>query len=331
MTCAQPLVSVCIPAYNSEKYLAETVVCLLSQQDVNLEVVIVDDGSTDNTATVVLGFEDKRVKYERQPNKGAAAARNRAFELSSGDFIKFMDADDLLTAGSLHAQLSRIAGHPGCIASSRWGRFFEDNIETFAYNPEPVWKDLNGADWVVESLIDSGYNMVQPGIFLIPRKLIEDVGGWNESLNLIDDFEFMTRVIVNSKMVFFCEDATLMYRSGIQGSLSKLHSRKHMESAFLSQTLATRAILQVRDDASSRLACANASQVWAYAFYPAHLDLYTKIQADIDRLGGSNSKRFISRSLELLSRLIGWKRAKRLKIFLLSIMGRSHFKRQAVT
>ena len=325
MVTSLPLVSVCIPAYNCEKYIAETLDCLFNQTYTNVEVIVVDDGSKDNTVSVLKEIKDPRFRYIVQQNRGAAAARNRAFESSTGEYIKFMDADDLLNADNIKNQVTGISNQQDCIASSKWGRFFSDDVTTFSYTPESIWKDMPGIDWIVDSLKDHGSNMTQPGIFLIPRAIIEKVGLWNESLSLIDDFEFMTKVIVNCRQVLFCDNAVLMYRSGMQGSLSRLISRKHMESAFLAQTLGVKEILKVRNDPQSRLACANSMQLWAFIFYPVHSDLYKKIQTQIDTLGGSDIKVKGSKMFELLSGFFGWRLVKRFKLFVLSLLGKKNF------
>jgi glycosyltransferase involved in cell wall biosynthesis len=311
-----PLISVCIPCFNSEKYVGETINCLLNQTYKNLEVIVVDDGSTDGSVPILKRIADNRFKYVIQPNKGAAAARNAACQLSSGEYIKFMDADDLLNPEFIETQLLKIIERPGCIASAKWGRFFAEDASDFKLAPEKIWRDLPGIDWLVSSLVDSGTNMVQPGIFLIPRNIIEMAGPWNEELSLIDDFEFMARIIANSKYVLFCEEAVLMYRSGLGNNLSAKKTGKHMQSAFDSVRLGTQKILATRNDAQSRLACANTYQRWAYQFYPYHRDLCNKMEREIKLLGGSSINLGGGKMTHLLCGLTGWKMAKRLKMFL---------------
>ena len=311
-----PLVSVCIPAYNAEKYIGITINSLLQQTYTNIEIIVVDDGSTDNTKRILENIQDKRFKYSTGPNKGASAARNKAFLLSAGAYIKFMDADDLLNRQCIETQLMKIVEKPDCIASSKWGRFFAADISDFKLSPEKIWKDMPGIDWLVNSLIDNGSNMMQPGIFLIPRQIIESAGTWNEALSLIDDFEFMVRVITNSAAVLFCDEAVLLYRNGVAGSLSGRQSEKHMKSAFTSLSLGIEKILKIKNNPQSRLACANIYQNWAYQFYPDHQELLKKTEQQIIKLGGSTICMGGGKMYILLSRLIGWKNAKKLKMFL---------------
>ncbi|SRR5665213_3406770 len=313
MNSANPLVSICIPCYNSAAYVGETISCLLNQTFQSLEIIVVDDGSTDHTRKVLGTIKDKRVTYLLQENKGAAAARNKAFQLSSGDYIKFMDADDLVNPECLETQLSRIQDNPDCIASAKWGRFYEPDHSDFTLAKEKVWMDLPGMSWLINSLTETGANMMQPGIFLIPRKIVEKAGPWNEALSLIDDFEYMIRVISKCSTILFCEDALLMYRSGLTGSLSGKKTFKHFQSAYDSLNLGIERILQVRNDDQTRKVCANVYKRWSTIFYPEYEELYHKIEAKIDMLGGADIPLVGSKLTRLFSMTIGWKNTKKLK------------------
>lgn len=310
------MVSVCIPAYNSGQYIAATINSLLIQSYKNLEIIVVDDGSSDDTVNVLKAINDDKLRYITQTNRGASAARNAAYKHSSGDFIKFMDADDLLSPDCIDCQLQKIINHPNSIASAKWGRFQQADKSDFKLSPEKVWKDLTGIDWLVDSLMDTGANMMQPGIFLIPRAVIEKAGPWDESLSLIDDFDYMVRVITNSAWVFFCENAVLMYRSGLSHSLSGKNSPLHMASAFNSLSQGIEQILNTRNDAATRQACANTYQRWSYQFYPFHQPLYSQLEKKINNLGGSNNPIIGSRPFLALAKLVGWKRAKKIRLLI---------------
>jgi len=313
---SDPLVSICIPAYNSGKYIGETIDSLLNQSYQNLEIIVVDDGSTDGTCNVLKRIQDQRLIYVTQENKGASAARNAAFRLSSGSFIKFMDADDLLNPACIERQVAKLLGKEGSLASAKWGRFYKDDRSDFRLSPENVWKDLPGIDWLIESLLPTGANMMQPGIFLAPRDIVEKAGPWNENLSLIDDFEYMIRLISQCEEVLFCENAVLMYRSGNLQTLSGQTSPRHMVSAFNSLQLGVKRILEARNDARSRQACANTYKRWSYTFYPHHKVLYYQLEQEIEKLGGSDVPMPGSRLFRMLANYLGWKKAKRLKILL---------------
>ncbi|MEY4916996.1 MAG: hypothetical protein RL616_909 [Verrucomicrobiota bacterium] len=104
----KPLVSILIPAYNSEQWLADTLRSALAQTWANKEIIVVDDGSRDGTLALARSFESLGVKVATQNNSGASAARNHAFRLSQGEFIQWLDADDLLAPGKITSQMNAI-------------------------------------------------------------------------------------------------------------------------------------------------------------------------------------------------------------------------------
>src|SRR5690606_6649220 len=104
-------VSVLIAAYNAERWLAEAIESALGQTYPQVEVIVVDDGSTDGTLSVARSFEDRGVRVVHQANAGACAARNRALEEAQGEFVKFLDADDALASDAIAVQLSALAPH----------------------------------------------------------------------------------------------------------------------------------------------------------------------------------------------------------------------------
>ena len=99
-----PKVSILIPLYNSENYIEETIQSCLNQTYENIEIIIVDDGSTDKSLQIAKSFESGKLKVYSQPNSGACKARNLAFEKSIGDYIQYLDADDLLSENKIENQ-----------------------------------------------------------------------------------------------------------------------------------------------------------------------------------------------------------------------------------
>jgi len=102
----KPLVSILIPAYNAEQWAAETLTSALAQTWRPLEIIVVNDGSTDGTMNVLRCFEAAGVRVICQRNQGAAAARNRAFAESRGDYVQWLDADDLLAPEKIARQMA---------------------------------------------------------------------------------------------------------------------------------------------------------------------------------------------------------------------------------
>jgi glycosyltransferase involved in cell wall biosynthesis len=305
----QSLVSILIPCFNAEKYMAAAVQSALDQTWPNKETIVVDDGSTDGSAKILQQFEKHGIKVLHEQFGNASAARNRAYQESSGDFIKFFDADDLLEPRTIELQINRLNGSTTAVASAEWGRFYNDDISTFKSNPQSVWRDMNSLDWLVEAWMDAR-PMMQPGLFLIPRPIIKQSGLWDEKLSLIDDFEFFARVLCHASEVKFTPGARLYYRSGISGSLSGRKSRKAAESAFNSLMTGTAHLLSRRKDEKATRACANVLQDFIYTYYPEHPDLRQKIAKCVAELGGSDLPPSGPPRFEKLRRFVGWKMAR---------------------
>ncbi len=307
-----PSVSVCIPCRNSERHLAQALDSVLGQSYPHVETIVVDDGSTDGSAAILQQYRQRGVKVIDERCGSASKARNLALRHAEGELIKFLDADDRLSRECIAAQVGRLADRNDAIASAKWGRFYNDDLSTFRPNPEPNWKDMESTEWLVEACIDCR-GMMQAGMFLIPRGLLEKSGPWNEGLTLIDDFEFFSRVLCAAKEVLFCPEAVLYYRSGTPGTLSGQKSRAAYESMTESILLGTGHLLARRQDARARLAAANVCQHGVYDLYPQHHDLRRKLEARIEECGGSTVSPFGGRYFHALRPFIGWKLAKRLQ------------------
>lgn len=307
-----PRVSICIPCFNAQSYVSQTLDCLLAQTWANLEIVVVDDESSDRSFELLKPYRKQGVRVEQQSNSGACAARNRAFSLSSGEYVKFLDADDLLDPCHVESQMHCLRSSGAGVASSEWGRFYDDDLSTFRLNPQSVWRNLSGVDWLVEAFRDA-QPMMNPGLWLIPRSLLDRSGGWDENLSLIDDFEFFTRVLCYAEEVRFTPGARLYYRSGITGSLSSRKTRAAAESAFHSILKGTGHLLARRSDPEARLSCANIMQNFIYTFYPQYPDLRASLNTQIVELGGSNLLPAGGPWFHRARRLIGWKAARRLQ------------------
>jgi glycosyltransferase involved in cell wall biosynthesis len=313
MEKSDPLVSVCMPAYNAGKYIAEAIRSILDQTYTNWELIIVNDGSTDDTAAVLKQFTDPRISIYQQENSGQCAAANKAFDLSKGSLIKFMDADDLISAGYIAEQVKRIDDRDDVIASAAWGRFYNDDINTFKLNEDLIRQDCKPIDWLVSSMDNGKQAMMQCAIWLIPRVVLEKSGLWDERLSLVNDFEFITRVLLHANEIRFAPNAVLYYRSGISNSLSALTSKSGVDSAFISLYEGTTYMLQYENSPRVKAAVADCLQNFVYAYYPHHIDIMSKAQQRITELGGSKAKFPAGGYTKMLNRLIGWKLTQKFK------------------
>ena len=139
--------SILIPAYNAEPWIADAIRSALEQTWQKTEIIVVDDGSTDQTLSVARQFASNRVSVVAQANQGAAAARNKAFSLSQGDYIQWLDADDLLAPDKIANQLKSTSGKR-TLLSSAWGHFFYRHSKA-QFKPTPLWCDLSPVEWLI--------------------------------------------------------------------------------------------------------------------------------------------------------------------------------------
>ncbi|MBD2140407.1 glycosyltransferase family 2 protein [Anabaena sp. FACHB-1250] len=305
------LVSILIPAYNAAPYIAETLDSALAQTWQNIEIVVVDDGSTDNTLAIAKTYESKRVKVISQENKGASTARNRALKAAQGDFIQYLDADDLLAPDKIERQIKLIEqGYEEYIIAGEWGRFYTSPLEA-NFIKEKVWQDMTPVKWLVCSW--EGGGMMHPAAWLVPRNISDSAGVWNENVSLNDDGEYFCRVILASQGVKFCTGTKSYYRSGIFGNLSGSKSRKAWESAFLSAELCTNNLLSVENNDRTRYACACYWQRFVFMAYPQAQDLIQNAEKNVRSLGGCDLKPEGGIMFKVLREVLGWKIAMQLQ------------------
>lgn len=307
----KPIVSILIPCYNAERWIAETLNSALAQTWQNTEIIVVNDGSGDHSVTIAREFESRGVKVISQHNRGASAARNRALQEAQGDFIQYLDADDLLAPDKIERQVQLLTdGNCEYLAAGEWARFYKTPSEAL-FISQPLWTDMSPTDWLACAW--KGHWMMHPAAWLVPRRLAEMAGRWNDNLSLDDDGEYFSRVILASKGVKFCWGAKVYYRSGISASLSNSKSIAAYESTFHSLELRTNHLLAKEDNRITRNACATTFQRFIYEVYPEVPDLRKKAEVKVQQLGGSDLKPCGGPMFQLLSHVVGWQQAKRIQ------------------
>lgn len=277
----KPLVSVIIPARNTGAVIAETLQSVSGQSYRFLEIIVVDDGSTDSTPGVLQSFADSRMKTLRTDGLGASAARNVGMQHAQGELIQFLDSDDILSSDKIEKQveaLSRLQGD--CIASCAWARF-ESHSRHMQVEPQTVWTEPDPLRWLQQSLCGGG--MMANSSWLTPRKIINAAGPWNESLSLHDDGEFFTRVLLRSEQQIFVPGPTVGYRS-VASSLSRRRNRLAIDSAFRVCQLRHQQLLAVDRSAETRRAISTQYLQFAYEFSKVAPDLTFEALKSISEL-----------------------------------------------
>lgn len=308
----KPLVSILIPCYNAESWLAQTIESALAQTWPNKEIIVVDDGSTDGSLSIARTYEAKNVKIISQANKGASSARNRALGVAKGEFIQYLDADDLLAPDKIERQMDALKESPkGLIASSEWARFYGASHHEAVFKPESLWVDMAPVDWLLCAWKEQ--RMMHPAAWLVPRSVTQQAGAWNESLSRNDDGEYFCRVVLVSSGIKFCRGARVYYRSGNGHSLSATASPDAYFSEFLSWKLSTDLLLSVESSARTYSTCATAFQRFIYDVYPLAPELRKRAEEHVLQLGGSDLQPNGGPIFYLMSKLLGWQRTKQIQ------------------
>jgi glycosyltransferase involved in cell wall biosynthesis len=248
-----PLVSILIPAHNAAPWLAATLDSALAQTWPAREVIVVENGSTDRTLAIAQTYADRGVRVLALPAMTAAAARNRAFAECHGDFIQYLDADDLLSPDKLAAQVGALAGLPTTVAVCARGDFADgESIESARLLRDwPVVSSDAPCAWLSDLLGAHGRaEFVALHQWLTPRGLIERVGNWDESLTVNDDGEFFARVVLGSTRIVATPAPVAYYRRQRPGQSLSSRFRRRAED--------TRSMLRSIDLITAHLEAAGA-------------------------------------------------------------------------
>lgn len=310
----KPLISILIPAYNAEKWLADTLRSALAQTWDRKEVIIVDDGSKDGTLALARSFESDTVKVFTQPNQGAAATRNKAYSLCHGDYIQWLDADDLLGPDKIAKQIEALGGdmNPKILLSGEWGSFMHRPLRA-KFVESGLWSDLSKAEWLMRKMEQNVY--MQTASWLVSRELTEAAGPWDTRLLGDDDGEYFCRVLLASEGVRFARGARVYYRQAGAGSLSYIGvSNRKRDAQWISMELHIGYLRSLDDGTRARAACVRFLQNWMVAFYPERPDIFEKAGKLAQELGGGIEVPQLPWKYSWLRMLFGWSLARRIQL-----------------
>lgn len=204
-------ISVVIPSYNRKDFLKRSIDSAINQTKKPLEVIVVDDGSTDGTETMIKSDYDF-VKFIKQKNKGVSAARNIGIKVSIGEWICFLDSDDEWKKDKLEKQINAMKSNPGY-------KFFHSNEiwikNGIRINQKKKHKKYGG------DIFDKCLDMcrISPSSVMINKTVFDEVGNFNEDLVVCEDYELWLR-ICDKYRVFFIDEPLIIKYGGHQGQLS---------------------------------------------------------------------------------------------------------------
>ena len=312
----KPLVSILIPAYNSEDRIAETIHSALAQTWDPKEIIVVDDGSKDRTLKVARGFESESVVVVSQEHRGASAARNKALTLCRGDYIQWLDADDLLAPDKIAMQMeaARKCNDKRTLFSSAWGRFWY-RPERAKFAPSALWNDLSRPEFLLRKL---GQNLfMQTSTWLVSRELTEAAGPWSTELSADDDGEYFCRVLLASRGVRFVSQAKVYYRySGTSGLAFIGNSRAKQDSLWRSMKLHMDYLRGLEDGERVRQACLTYLHNNLVYFYPERPELVEEIRQKAAECRGQVGLPHLCWKFSWLRPLFGWAVARRAQLLL---------------
>lgn len=308
----QPLVSILVPAFNAQEYIAETLRSALAQTWEPKEIIVVDDGSRDETLAVARQFESESVRVLTQKNQGAATARNTALSQSRGDYIQWLDADDLLSANKIRSQIEYVISRGANrhqLLSCPWGHFIH-RWHRAKFIASPLWCDLSPVEWLLRKMEHEVF--MQTSTWLVSRELTEAAGPWNTYLSLDDDGEYFARVLRLSTGTAFIPEAKVYYRRSGCGSLSYIGgSDRKMESLFQSLRLQIKYLRSLEDNARVRAACIRFLQHCSIYFYPERPDIFDQANQLAEAVGGRLALPALSWKYSWIRKVLGWPAAKR--------------------
>lgn len=202
-------ISIIVPAYNAGKTILETLNSLQNQTWSDWEGIVIDDGSTDGTAQIINGINDPRIKVFSYPHAGVAMARNHGLLKATGDYIAFLDADDLWATDKLELQLRALQDNPEAGVAYSWNYYqYENPADSYADTSQRFQGNVYG-DLLIKNFVQNGSNP------LVRKEAIASVGLFDSTLISCEDWEYYLRlakqwsfVLVPKVQVFYRKSST---------------------------------------------------------------------------------------------------------------------------
>jgi glycosyltransferase involved in cell wall biosynthesis len=306
----KPLVSILIPAFNAEEWIAQTIESALRQTWTRKEIIIVDDGSRDRTAHVAQSFASKHVKVVSTDNQGLSGAVNNAYGLCQGDYIQELDADDILAPDKIEKQLGalRESDSKRTLLSGPWAAFhYRTSRARFVRNP--LWEDLTPVEWLLRKM--GGNLHMQNATWLVSRELAEAAGPWDTRLQYDQDGEYYCRVLLASTGTRFVPEARIFYRASDTNRISFIgNSNVKKNSLLRSMRLHLEYIRSLEESERVHKACLNYMQTWYDCFYPERPDIFPELQSLAAEMGGHLEVPCLGWKFAWMKPIFGWKVAK---------------------
>jgi glycosyltransferase involved in cell wall biosynthesis len=320
-------VSILIPAYNAERFVGAALQSALDQTWPNTEIILVDDGSKDQTLAVAKRYESAKIKIVHQKNRGPAAARNTALRAAQGDFLQYLDADDFLSRDKIREQLTLLEENSNYLSVSAAIYFFDGE------DPDSGLLERSGAvdtddpvQFLMQLLGSEGATRTVPyGAWLTPRSVASCAGPWDDSVRSPDDDgEYFARVMLASRGIRASKAGRYYYRKFRQGgSYSTTYSEINLRGRLHYLNCKANYLLARTKDPRAYRALANRYMDLAFGAYPAFPKLTEEALQKAKEMGDTSYiPPFGTWKGDLLRKTLGWKAAKRIHATYHRIAGR---------
>ena len=308
---ARPLISILIPTFNAERWIKQTLESAICQVYPRTEVIVVDDGSADQTLEIARTFESKQTRVISQSNAGAPAARNTAMAHAQGEYIQWLDHDDLLARNKISNQIKSLED----VESSRV--LLSCPYATFYHSPSKsrlvrsrLYQDLTPAGYFFIKFSDDTF--LQPSSWLVSRELSEIAGPWWELRSPDDDGEYFCRVVAASQGIRFVPEAICYWRIGNKLSFSNSWRRSDasLQALFLSIVRCIAHYRKLEDSEKSRAACVAFLQNRLIYFYPDSPYIVQLMSDLAEELGGVIRPPALKLQYRYMKAVFGWSATK---------------------
>lgn len=276
---SQQVVSTIIPCFNAELWISEAIDSCLKQTYSNLEIIIIDDGSTDRSLDIIKSYGSK-VTYQSGPNQGGNHARNLGFSLSKGEYIQFLDADDYLLPDKVQRQVNQLELTGADAIYSDWQYQYHHSDGGIVLDTPKISGDQKD---ILASLLSGWW--VSPACLLFRRQAVISAGGWDETLTAGQDRDFFTSVVMSGAKVIYQPGCHSVYRRYGNTTVSTASASRYLENhlKILKKTEENLA-RQDRLDANYKNALAQSYFVLARKYLAVDAPMYPRLLEKVFQL-----------------------------------------------
>lgn len=312
---SNPLVSIIIPVYNKASFVQETLDSALNQTYPSTEIIVINDGSTDNSLEILKGYAaqyPEKIILIDSVNQGVSAATNLGIQAAKGEYIQFLDADDILSKDKIDRQIKLLQGKGNEVMASCEWQIFKESINEASSVPYEVFTNFKSGFEILLRFWNH-QEMMAISSWITHRSLIDKAGIWDEKLTINQDGEFFCRVLAHAGEVVFEPKGKVFYRQPEQGNVSQQRSAKAARSLLDSYISYEKVVLAVEDSHRVRMALKKVYLKFLYDTFPEYPLLLSEAKNRIQLLGVKQRVLIGGPKFQFMSKYLGFETALKLK------------------